>query len=149
MKLQNLSAQTPPLNFKRKSLVSLKLFPINKLHITLNSCLSLCSPRARSAPQPVALKTQDSLNSSVRILLNLSLNFLFIKIIRIISLIKFYPMPEKLKNIVADRIQKITVMSNHQDRPVRIAKIILQPGNSLYIKMVSRLIQKQKFSVLH
>ena len=89
MQFQNLSAQATACDLKLKALVLCKLFAVNQLHVTLDSCLCLCSARTRTTTEPVALKAENTFNPSLGVFLNLSLDFLFFEVGRIIAFVKF------------------------------------------------------------
>ena len=144
LKFQNFSAQPPALYLKRKAFCFLKFLAVYQLHIPLNASLCLRSACTRSAHKPVAFKTKDALYAAVSILLNFSFNFLFFKISGIIALIQFYSLAVNLKNVRAYCVKKIAVVRYHQHCSVSVAQIVLKPGNCSYVKMISRLVKKEK-----
>ena len=116
--------------------------------IRVNTSFRLCLTCFRIFSNPLKLISKSTLTSRFFFFLLFKTFSLLLKPRRIITLIRYALPAIKLQNPTCYIIQKITIVSNHNDCTVIILKMLFKPRNRFGIQMISRLVKQQQIRFL-
>ena len=146
--LENFGADTPRLNFQTHSTLRASgLQSVLQIVEGVDSGLRLCGTRLGLATNPLQLVAKTVLvalalsRRSVDTLLTLS------KIVRIVATIVVEASILQFENIAAHAVEKIAVVSDHQQRTTRRGQILFEPLGHLGVEVVGGLVENEQIAL--